>query len=106
MRPDTTNPARLMATRRHFLLSSAALAAAPLVGCGGGADNLIVSTSSGAFRGQAAGDVVSYLGIPYAQPPVGALRFQAPRPVQPASGVVDANAFGPASLQTVGGMVT
>ncbi|HMA06281.1 MAG TPA: carboxylesterase family protein, partial [Ramlibacter sp.] len=109
---DTTNRSRLIATRRHFLLSGAALAAAPMAGCGGGdirsgaGSDFVVRTSSGMFRGQATDDVVSHLGIPYAQPPVGGLRFQAPRPVQPRIGVNDADAFGPASLQTVSGMVT
>jgi para-nitrobenzyl esterase len=104
---ETTRSMRLAATRRRFLLSGAALAAVPLVGCGGGdSDDTVVQTSSGAYRGQANGDIVSHLGMPYAQAPVGALRFQAPRAPRPASGVVDAAAFGPASLQTVGGMVS
>lgn len=30
------------------------------------------------------------------------MRFRAPQPVQPASGVIDANSFGPASLQSIG----
>jgi para-nitrobenzyl esterase len=64
-------------------------------------NDLIVSTSSGRFRGQLEGGVCSYLGIPYAAPPVGALRFHSPQPAQPASGVVDANHFGAASLQTI-----
>lgn len=40
-----------------------------------------VNTSSGPVRGHAAvnlTDVSEYLGIPYAQPPVGNLRFQPP----------------------------
>lgn len=93
-------------TRRQFLLSGAALAAAPLVGCGGGGDDLVVATTAGDFKGQSREGVASWLGIPYAQPPVGPLRFQAPRPVQPASGVVLASAFGAASLQTIRGMVS
>jgi para-nitrobenzyl esterase len=103
---DATSRSCALTTRRQFLLSSAALAATPLMGCGGDGDDLVVQTSSGAFRGKAAGNVVSHLGIPYAQPPVGSLRFQGPRPAVPASAVVDAYSFGPASLQTVGGMVT
>jgi para-nitrobenzyl esterase len=93
-------------TRRRFLLSGAAFVAAPLVGCGGGGDDLVAATSAGSFRGQSQDGTTSWLGIPYAQSPVGPLRFQAPRPVQPASGVVEASAFGAASLQNVGGMVT
>src|SRR5262249_8613904 len=64
------------------------------------------TTSSGRFRGQLEGSVTSYLGIPYAAPPVGALRFRAPQPVQPTSGVVEANRFGAASLQTIPPLVT
>ena len=36
----------------------------------------------------------AFLGIPFAQPPVGALRFAAPEPVTPWSGVRDALTFG------------
>jgi hypothetical protein len=41
-----------------------------------------VDTSSGTIIGQAASrrsDVSEYLGIPYAQPPIGSLRWAAPR---------------------------
>lgn len=92
-------------TRRHFLLAGAALAAAPLVGCGGGSGDLVAATTSGNFRGQVQDGVAVWLGIPYAQAPVGPLRFQSPRPAQRASGIVDATAFGAASLQTIAGMV-
>ncbi|HVZ45748.1 MAG TPA: carboxylesterase family protein [Ramlibacter sp.] len=93
-------------TRRRFLLSTAALAAAPLAGCGGGGGPFVATTTSGSFQGQSQDGVDSWLGIPYAQPPVGALRFQAPRPVQPAAGIVAASAFGAASVQTVAGMTS
>src|SRR5215472_8157459 len=69
-------------------------------------NDLVVSTSSGLFRGQVAGSATSYLGIPFAAPPVGALRFRAPQPVRPTSGVVDAHRFGAASRQTIPPLVT
>jgi para-nitrobenzyl esterase len=37
----------------------------------------------------------TFRGIPYAQPPVGEARFDAPRPVEPWSGVREAHDFGP-----------
>lgn len=96
------------------------MAAVPLVGCGGGGDSggvilgigagghdgPVAATASGSYRGRQQDGVTSWLGIPYAQPPVGPLRFQAPRPVRPAAGIVDAAAFGAASLQTVAGAVS
>lgn len=38
--------------------------------------------------------VLKYLGIPYAEPPVGKLRFAAPKPVRSWSGVKRASDFG------------
>lgn len=46
------------------------------------ADGSIASTSLGQVRGQKTGDVIVWRGIPYAQPPLDALRFAAPVPVQ------------------------
>ncbi|MGW7024815.1 carboxylesterase family protein [Streptomyces decoyicus] len=40
-----------------------------------------------------------FRGVPYAQPPVGRLRFASPRPVRPWTGVRDATAFSPPFLQ-------
>lgn len=55
----------------------------------------IVSTPDGDLRGRGEGGVLSFLGIPYAAPPVGELRFAAPAPVQPWDGVRDATTYGP-----------
>ncbi|CAB3244715.1 unnamed protein product [Arctia plantaginis] len=45
------------------------------------------------------GTFYSFKGVPYAQPPVGDLRFKAPQPLQPWTGVRDATEFGPISYQ-------
>lgn len=37
----------------------------------------------------------AFLGVPFAEPPVGAMRFTAPVPKAPWAGVLDAAAFGP-----------
>eukprot|EP01088_Endostelium_zonatum_P003995 TRINITY_DN15207_c0_g1_i1.p1 TRINITY_DN15207_c0_g1~~TRINITY_DN15207_c0_g1_i1.p1 ORF type:complete len:542 (-),score=82.74 TRINITY_DN15207_c0_g1_i1:23-1648(-) len=42
--------------------------------------NPVVSTQQGLVRGQILSDSISYLGIPYARPPVGDLRWAAPQP--------------------------
>ena len=41
-----------------------------------------------------------YLGIPFAKPPVGALRWKAPQALEPWSGVKQTKKFGPAAMQT------
>jgi para-nitrobenzyl esterase len=47
----------------------------------------VVQTDKGAVAGRTVGDAVVYDGIPYAAPPVGALRWRAPQPVQAWNGV-------------------
>ena len=61
--------------------------------------NCIIKTNSGKIQGYEKDGVVRYLGIPYAQPPVGDLRLRRARPVQPWSGILDAREYGPPSVQ-------
>jgi len=58
-----------------------------------------IRTVAGAVRGTHHGAVVAFRGIPYAQPPVDALRFRAPVPALPWDGVRDASGFGPPAPQ-------
>ncbi|MER6797994.1 carboxylesterase family protein, partial [Amycolatopsis mediterranei] len=46
-----------------------------------------VEIAAGALRGSGRDEVRTFLGVPYAEPPVAALRFRAPRPVPPWPGV-------------------
>lgn len=54
----------------------------------------------GAAMGVATDGVETFLGVPYAAPPVGKLRWRAPQPSKPWRGVRQATAFGPACAQT------
>jgi para-nitrobenzyl esterase len=53
-------------------------------------DAPVVHTTKGAVRGVAGDDGASFLGIPYAAPPVGSLRWRPPRPTSSWKGVRDA----------------
>jgi para-nitrobenzyl esterase len=54
-----------------------------------------VETALGRLAGVDEGDVKVFRGVPYARPPVGDLRFCAPRPAVSWTGVRQANEFGP-----------
>ncbi|KAF5349774.1 hypothetical protein D9758_010227 [Tetrapyrgos nigripes] len=61
---------------------------------------LDVQTSSGTFRGVSAKGTEKWLGIPYAQAPVGRLRFKAPVPItNPSNALKVASTFGNACPQ-------
>ena len=59
----------------------------------------IVATTSGKVDGTVEDGVHVFRGIPYAEPPVGPLRFRPPRPRAPWDGVRDATRFGHRHLQ-------
>ncbi|XP_067386182.1 acetylcholinesterase-like [Emydura macquarii macquarii] len=66
-------------------------------------DGTVVLTTSGPIRGKrlqaGSGTVTAFLGVPYAEPPVGALRFQKPLPHQPWNRVLEATTFGKVCFQ-------
>ncbi len=66
-----------------------------------GGSALRVVTSSGAVMGTTDPRTGTHIfrGIPYAEPPVGPLRFKAPVPAAPWAGVLDATRFGSACAQ-------
>jgi para-nitrobenzyl esterase len=78
-----------------------ALALAGMAGAQPAGDNLtLAETDAGPVRGVASNGVISFKGIPYAHPPIGALRWRAPQPVTPWQDVRDAAEFGPSCMQT------
>ncbi|MGI9432463.1 MAG: carboxylesterase/lipase family protein [Myxococcota bacterium] len=60
-----------------------------------------VRVRSGTLRGRVASGTRRFLGIPYAAPPVGALRFEPPAPPVPWIGIREANAFGASPPQPI-----
>ena len=69
----------------------------PEVDAGGGPPT--VTIDDGRLEGEIDGESRRFLGIPYAAPPVGPLRWKAPEPNQPWEGVRDATEFGAACAQ-------
>ncbi|MGW2701071.1 carboxylesterase/lipase family protein [Streptomyces sp. NPDC001340] len=62
----------------------------------------VVRTACGAVRGRHEDGLAVFRGIPFAEPPVGEARFQAPRPARPWHGTREAYAFGPPPPQDLG----
>jgi para-nitrobenzyl esterase len=60
----------------------------------------VVRTAAGPVRGRAENGIAVFRGIPFAQPPVGHLRFAAPEPAWPWDGVREAAMFGPPPPQS------
>src|SRR6185503_18371366 len=59
-----------------------------------------VKIGAGELKGYDANGVRTYLGIPFAAPPLGDLRWKPPSAPAKWDGVRDAGAFGPACVQT------
>ena len=60
----------------------------------------VVKVDGGQISGASSDGVRVFKGIPFAAPPVGALRWKAPQPVVPWSGVRAADTFGAECMQT------
>jgi len=70
-----------------FLLLLASIAEAPAAHANAAGE--VVRLQSGQVRGRADNGVIQFLGVPYAAPPVGPLRWAAPQPAEAWSGVRD-----------------
>ncbi|ALH82872.1 carboxylesterase/lipase family protein [Sphingopyxis macrogoltabida] len=79
----------------HILLSATGLlVATPAV-----AASPVVEAPAGAVEGKTVGKVREFKGIPFAQPPVGPLRWKAPLPLPAWQGARKAQSFGAACIQ-------
>ena len=64
-------------------------------------NDLTVKTRKGVLHGKAQGNgTLAFLGIPFAQPPVGKLRWREPLELPDSSADIDCTAFGPIPIQT------
>ncbi|QDZ06957.1 carboxylesterase family protein [Sphingomonas panacisoli] len=63
------------------------------------ADKPVVTSSAGAVAGTTDGNIRVFKGIPYAQPPIGPLRWRPTQPLPRWSGTRDASDYGPACIQ-------
>jgi len=83
-----------MKSLRTALSAAGLLMAAPAI-----AANPVVEAPAGTLEGKTVGKVREYKGIPFAQPPVGPLRWKAPQPLPAWPGVRKAQSFGAACIQ-------
>ncbi len=72
------------------------------VGNGSMAKTPAIVTESGPLKGVINGNISEFLGIPYAAPPVGNLRWMPPQPYGPFQGLFDASSFGSQCTQPDG----
>ena len=96
-------------TKSHVFAMLAIACAAVLSSCSekkGEAVSLQVKTQYGVLEGFEEDGVKKFLGVPFAQAPVGELRWKAPQPVQAWEGVREAKQFGddPMQLDVFGDM--
>jgi para-nitrobenzyl esterase len=90
---------------RHSSCFKALLVLALLTGaCGSPSLTTRVDVTGGTIEGVEQGGIFAFKGIPFAEPPVGDLRWKPPGQVQPWAGIRKAHAFGPACMQAANSM--
>ncbi|MBV8631068.1 MAG: carboxylesterase/lipase family protein [Silvibacterium sp.] len=91
-----------MLSRRRFLANSAAAGfsiSARRLFAQSVLESTLVNTPLGTLRGETSNGVRIFRGVPFAQPPVGDLRFRPPLPAKPWAGERDATRFSAAPMQ-------
>ena len=79
-------------------LSSIILFLVFMVGCARDSSD-IVETSYGSIQGYEEDGVSYFLGIPFAEPPIGDLRWKAPQALEKWDGILETTSFGAACMQ-------
>ena len=88
----------MIALHRLILSLAAVVSFAVITPSYAGQDATVIAPA-GALKGETDGGLRIFKGIPYAQPPVGSLRWKAPVPMPHWSGVRTATEFGPECVQ-------
>lgn len=93
-----------MTNRRFFLKAAGAVAGAPMLGLPAMAAEkahplVAMNTASGRVLGHELPGALRFLGIPFAEPPVGARRFLAPEPIAPWQGLKPALSYATSAIQ-------
>jgi len=70
-----------------------------LFSCSSSSSSEVVETSKGKLQGYEKNEVNYFLGIPYAEAPIGELRWQPPKPVKAWQGIKSVNALGSSCMQ-------
>ena len=63
----------------------------------------IVNTKYGKIKGYEKNSIIEYLGIPFAKPPIGDLRFKRAKEIDPWDNIFDASKYGQKSIQLENG---
>lgn len=84
--------------------ADAASSSTPDAGGSVSADGLTVAFSSGRVKGKLVEKTRAFLGIPYAKPPTGALRFAPPQPIDAWTDERDATMHGASCAQSMGAL--
>jgi para-nitrobenzyl esterase len=86
--------------KKFFILSWLAIVFMPAAFAQQAQDmSLVVKTANGALEGTGDSGIRVFKGIPFAQPPVGDLRWREPQPVKNWEGIRKADQFGPRAMQ-------
>src|SRR5580658_8798478 len=94
---------QLTLSRRKFLsnagLAALALRCSPLYSIANSSP-ITIHTPSGMLRGEQSDGALQFRGVPFAEPPIGPLRFRPPVKIKPWSGERDATRFGASPMQS------